>query len=81
MFAFCSEIKGLLTLDQVQTKVNPDGLSQIFTFWSTISPITPFDVPQAIRLRSGEESEELEDCLKNAFAVHYFYGNWRFDNK
>lgn len=43
--------------------------------------VTPFDVPQAIRLRSGEESEELEDCLKNAFAVHYFYGNWRFDNK
>ncbi len=43
MFAFCSEIKGLLTLDQVQTKINSDGLSQIFTFWSTVSPITPFE--------------------------------------
>ena len=21
--------------------------------------------------------EELEDCLEEAFAVHYFFGNWR----
>lgn len=43
MFAFCSEIKGLLTLDQIQRKINPDGLSQIFTFWSALSPTTPFE--------------------------------------
>lgn len=42
MFAFCSEIKGLLTLDRINSEINPNGLSQIFTFWSTISPTTPF---------------------------------------
>ena len=43
--------------------------------------VTPFDVPQAIRFRCGEESKELEDCVKDAYAVHYFFGNWRNDNK
>jgi len=43
--------------------------------------VTPFDVPQAIRFRCGEESEELENCLQEAYAVHYFFGNWRYDNK
>jgi len=42
MFAFCSEIKGLFTLDKIDKEINPDGLSQVFTFWSTLSPNTPF---------------------------------------
>ena len=43
--------------------------------------VTPFDVPQAFRVRAGEESDELEKCLDEAYAVHYFFGNWRFDNR
>ena len=43
--------------------------------------VTPFDVPQALRLRMGERSEELEACLEEAYAVHYFFGNWRADNR
>ena len=43
--------------------------------------VTPFDVPQAFRVRAGEESDELEECLDEAYAVHYFFGNWRFDNR
>lgn len=39
--------------------------------------VTPFDVPQARRVIIGEESEELEQCLGNAYAVHYFWGGWR----
>lgn len=39
--------------------------------------VTPFDLVQAQRFRHGEMSEELEDCLEEAFAVHYFFGNWR----
>lgn len=34
--------------------------------------VTPFDLVQAQRFRYGEMSEELEDCLEEAFAVHYF---------
>ena len=41
-FAFCSEIKGLFSLDQIERSLNPESLSQIFTFWTTLTPNTPF---------------------------------------
>lgn len=41
-FAFCSEIKGLLCLDQVERALDEQSLSEIFTFWTSISPKTPF---------------------------------------
>lgn len=43
--------------------------------------VTPFDVPQAFRFRMGEMSNELDSCLDEAYAVHYFWGNWRKDSK
>jgi asparagine synthase (glutamine-hydrolysing) len=42
-FAFCSEIKGLFTLDGIERQLNKESLSQIFSFWTTISPNTPFE--------------------------------------
>jgi asparagine synthase (glutamine-hydrolysing) len=41
-FAFCSEIKGLFTLDQIERTLDKESLSQIFTFWTTLTPKTPF---------------------------------------
>lgn len=41
-FAFCSEIKGLLSLNQIERSIDSESLSQIFTFWTTITPKTPF---------------------------------------
>jgi asparagine synthase (glutamine-hydrolysing) len=41
-FAFCSEIKGLFCLDQIEKALDEESLSQIFTFWTTITPKTPF---------------------------------------
>jgi asparagine synthase (glutamine-hydrolysing) len=41
-FAFCSEIKGLFALEEIERNLAPDSLNQIFTFWTTISPQTPF---------------------------------------
>jgi mannosyltransferase OCH1-like enzyme len=43
--------------------------------------VTPFDVMQARRFRLGEESEELENCLKEAYAVHYFFSGWMANEK
>lgn len=42
-FAFCSEIKGLFTLDRINRAISSESLAQIFTFWTTISPNTPFE--------------------------------------
>lgn len=39
--------------------------------------VTPFDLPQAHRVIAGEISEELENCLEEAYAAHYFWGNWK----
>jgi asparagine synthase (glutamine-hydrolysing) len=41
-FAFCSEIKGLFTLDSIERSLQPKSLAQAFTFWTTLSPDTPF---------------------------------------
>ena len=42
-FAFCSEIKGLFTLDSIDRSISVESLAQIFTFWTTVSPNTPFE--------------------------------------
>ena len=42
-FAFCSEIKGLFTLNQVPRAIRPESLAQVFTFWTTLTPNTPFE--------------------------------------
>ena len=41
-FAFCSEIKGIFTLDDIDKKLDPESLAQVFTYWTTLSPNTPF---------------------------------------
>lgn len=42
-FAFCSEIKGLFTLQQIDKKISTESLAQVFTFWTTLTPHTPFE--------------------------------------
>jgi len=42
-FAFCSEIKGLFTLNDIGRSIDLESIAQIFTFWTTISPNTPFE--------------------------------------
>lgn len=40
---FASEIKAIFAADpSVPRRLDPDGLSQIFTFWAPIAPTTPF---------------------------------------
>jgi asparagine synthase (glutamine-hydrolysing) len=41
-FAFCSEIKGLFSLDKIKRELEAKNISQIFTYWTTITPATPF---------------------------------------
>lgn len=41
-FIFCSEIKGIFQIPGVNRAINHKALSQIFTFWTTITPQTPF---------------------------------------
>jgi hypothetical protein len=43
--------------------------------------VSPFDSYQAELVRSGIKAQDLEDCLAEAYAVHYFFSNWRKNNK
>lgn len=40
---FCSEIKGIFENQEIPRKISPFSLSQIYTFWTTITPDTPFE--------------------------------------
>jgi len=42
-FYFCSEIKGIFENQEIPKTISSTGLSQIFTFWTTINSITPFE--------------------------------------
>jgi len=41
-FAFCSEIKGIFTLNEVERELDMESLAQVFTFWTTLTPKTSF---------------------------------------
>jgi asparagine synthase (glutamine-hydrolysing) len=41
-FMFASEIKALFMDPEVSREIDPDSLSQVFTFWTTLSPKTIF---------------------------------------
>ncbi len=38
--------------------------------------VTPFDSAQGRRFSQGEVSEELGNCLEEAYAVHFFFSDW-----
>lgn len=42
-FTFCSEIKGIFENPEINRKIAAKGLSQVFTFWTSISPDTPYE--------------------------------------
>jgi asparagine synthase (glutamine-hydrolysing) len=41
-FFFASEVKAIFTDASVPRAIDPAGLDQIFTFWTTVAPRTPF---------------------------------------
>lgn len=68
------ETTGPWRLVDLYDNLLPDERDKIFLIPAKY--VTPFDIPQVIRLRQGERSEELENCLDEAYAVHYFFGSW-----
>lgn len=43
IFCFASEIKALFTQKSIVRKLRPESLSQIYTFWTSLTPYTAFD--------------------------------------
>ena len=55
-------------------KLSQEEKGKIFLIPAT--NVTPFDRYQLRRLRKGERSDDLEECLNDAYAVHYFFNTW-----
>jgi asparagine synthase (glutamine-hydrolysing) len=47
--AFASEVKALFQLDDIERAIDPEGLAQVFTFWTPIAPRTAFSGISEIR--------------------------------
>jgi asparagine synthase (glutamine-hydrolysing) len=42
VFSFASEIKALFKQERISREISPESISQVYTFWTTISPDTVF---------------------------------------
>jgi asparagine synthase (glutamine-hydrolysing) len=42
VLTLASEIKALFSTDRISRELSPENLSQVYTFWSTVTPNTPF---------------------------------------
>lgn len=73
-FAFCSEIKGLFTLNKINKAIRPESLAQIFTFWTTLTPDTPFEniyeLPPGHYMVVNSSKVKIEKYWSHDFAVN-----------
>jgi asparagine synthase (glutamine-hydrolysing) len=73
-FAFCSEIKGLFTLNKINKAIRPESLAQVFTFWTTLTPDTPFEniyeLPPGHYMVVNSSKVRIEKYWSHDFAVN-----------
>lgn len=43
--------------------------------------VSPFTGSEAEEVRLGVKEQRLEDCLEEAYAIHYYFSNWAHDKK
>jgi len=84
-FAFCSEIKGIFTLDKVERELDHESLEQVFTFWTTITPATPFkgiyELPPGHHMLVKNGKIEVEQYWRMEFPMHSDTGSNHFAQK
>ena len=73
VFAFCSEMKGLLSFGSIKKALNIESLAQIFTYWATIAPNTPFkkiyQLPPGHYMLVNNEGLKIEKYWETDFSV------------
>lgn len=65
---------GPLFLSNLYLSLAPVEKDQIYLI--PAKHVTPFTYDQTCQVRAGFVTDELEDCLKEAYAVHYFANSW-----
>jgi asparagine synthase (glutamine-hydrolysing) len=70
-FLFASEIKALLASSAVSREIDLCGLDQIFTFWSTIPPRTPFKDIFQLPPGCSLTIEDKRLCIRQYWSISY----------
>ncbi len=48
-FYFASEVKSIFADPDFPRRFDPEGIDQVFTFWTTVAPVTPFEDVRELR--------------------------------
>ena len=68
---FASEVKAIFTDPGVARDIDPTGLDQVFTFWTTLAPVTPFagvrELPAAHTLTIDVGADEVRPPVAQNF--------------
>ncbi len=82
-FVFGSEIKSILQVPGIKAAIDPKALSQVFSFWTTISPYTIFEgiyelePGNYIKInRNGKKTEKYWRLTYPSSKDEYFSGNF-----
>lgn len=65
---------GPLMLSHLYVSLSEEDVANIYLMPAKF--VTPFDSRQIELLKKGIENDELENCLEEAYAVHYFSNAW-----
>jgi hypothetical protein len=65
---------GPLLLSDVYENLTPEEKETVYLI--PAKNVTPFDVEQIKLVKAGIKNKELEKCLQEAYAVHYFTYAW-----
>lgn len=65
---------GPLMLSSVYESLSKEEKEDVFLIPAKY--VTPFDSRQIEQVKNGVRNEELENCMKEAYAVHYFTNGW-----
>jgi len=82
LFVFGSEIKSIFEHPKVKREISPEGLSQTFTFWTTITPDTVFkgikECPPGcfMKIKNGEIAIRKYWELSFATPERYYKGSF-----
>jgi len=83
-FVFGSEIKAILQFPEIKSSLDHNALSQIFTFWTTLSPKTIFqnirELPPGHFMRIKPDHTEIKQWWRLTFPIEkhgYFTGTFQ----
>ncbi|MCB2219260.1 MAG: asparagine synthase (glutamine-hydrolyzing) [Bacteroidetes bacterium] len=71
---YCSEIKGLFENPEIERTISRDGLAQVFRFWTTITPETPYEnireLPPAHYMLISQHQKKIERYWSLSFPIN-----------